>query len=328
MTMEQMVSALQKQLATLQEQLNEQEPHAPRKIDKKIQVIADPGSYEGEKAKFQEWWTKIQVWVKANWSAFDSDFELASAIWSRMKGPTAGRYAETRMSECLNSSIWPTWDLLKREIENLFQPATELDWAKNTISKFKQGSMRIEDYTTKWASLARQAHISDEHGIFLLEANTAPEIIKTLYTNGLRKSTTQETLAEIRRIGQAQEMYQLHHAGRTPFYPKRPAFTPSSGAKTYAGRGEPMDIGATSRGCYNCGENHMVRDCPKAKDKCQSCGYVNNRHKWGCKAPRKEVRSTEAIKSPTDSMEEEARQAYYFDLYETKMKAQGKVWSS
>src|SRR5271168_1715409 len=128
-TMEQMVSTLQTQLASLQEQLNEQE-HPVRKIDKRIQVIADPGSYEGEKAKFQEWWTKIQVWVKANWSAFDSDFELASAIWSRMKGPTAGRYAETRMAECLNSTIWPSWDILKREVENLFQPATELDWAK------------------------------------------------------------------------------------------------------------------------------------------------------------------------------------------------------
>lgn len=330
-SMEEVVASLQLQIQSLQSQLSKD---SKKKIDRKIQVIADPGTFEGEKAKFPEWWTKMKVWVKANWEAFDSDFELASAVWSRMKGPTAGRYAETRMSQAMLRDTWPQWDHLMAEIEGQFQPVTEKDWAKNAISKLKQGSMRVDDFTTKWASLARQADISEEHGVYLLESHTSPEITKILYTNGLRRATMKDTMDEIRKIGQAQEIFQLHHT-KPATYNYYKAQAPTSEAKTYGGRGEPMDIGAAPRGCFNCGGEHLIRNCPKPIVKCPECGWMNQKHKYACSKGKKgQIRSIDAEKGKgkekeqTTNMDFEAQKAFFFTMYENEQKAQGKAWSS
>ncbi|EGN93991.1 hypothetical protein SERLA73DRAFT_163339 [Serpula lacrymans var. lacrymans S7.3] len=50
-------------------------PSVEKKFNKKVKVIADPGTFEGDRAQFTEWWIKLQIWVKANWDAFADNFE-------------------------------------------------------------------------------------------------------------------------------------------------------------------------------------------------------------------------------------------------------------
>ncbi|KAF8833079.1 hypothetical protein BDN67DRAFT_873558, partial [Paxillus ammoniavirescens] len=71
----------------------------------------------------------IQIWISSNWDSLDTNKEIHSAIWSRMKGPITGRYAKTRMIKCLNNNNWISWDDMKVEIINMFQPQSEKDWA-------------------------------------------------------------------------------------------------------------------------------------------------------------------------------------------------------
>ncbi|KAF8834503.1 hypothetical protein BDN67DRAFT_914879, partial [Paxillus ammoniavirescens] len=128
------IKALKDALRTLARKINELEVNPPtsteRKFSKKFKVVANPGSFEGDRARFSEWWTKIQIWISSNWDGLDMNREVCCAVWSRMKGPIAGRYAETRMIECLNSNTWMSWDNLKIEIVNMFQPQSEKDWAR------------------------------------------------------------------------------------------------------------------------------------------------------------------------------------------------------
>ena len=32
----------------------------------KVEIFTDPGTYDGSKAKFKEWWTKMKAWLDCN----------------------------------------------------------------------------------------------------------------------------------------------------------------------------------------------------------------------------------------------------------------------
>ncbi|EGN95839.1 hypothetical protein SERLA73DRAFT_155112 [Serpula lacrymans var. lacrymans S7.3] len=168
------------QILVLTTQLTELQAHPPaatpsveKKFNKKVKVVADPGAFNGERAQFAEWWIKLQIWVKANWDAFADDFEVATAVLSRLKGPVAGQYAQVRMQECYTVGVWPVWNDLKVEIKKYFKPQAEHDWARQKIRSFKQGNMRTDDYVTRFLALSIQGGLGNEHAVELLERNNS-----------------------------------------------------------------------------------------------------------------------------------------------------------
>ncbi|KAF9225189.1 hypothetical protein BS17DRAFT_679784, partial [Gyrodon lividus] len=262
------VAALQDQLTAMaveMQKVKDKKGTKELKFNKKFELVADPSQYEGERAKFNEWWMKLQVWITSNWDGFKTNQEIACAVWTRMKGPIAGRYAETRMNDCLaKRQPWPKWKDLQAEVPEFFRPQTEVDWARATLQNMKQGSSWVDDYITKFLSLITLSGISDEHGIYLLELNSKPEIIKQMYVTGQRKTIIQEAALAIREIGRAQELYNIQFSstqGSTWFNNAKQS-SASSGSKTYGGHGEPMNVDAAQKGkCFNCGGPHMVHDC-------------------------------------------------------------------
>ncbi|KAF9221697.1 hypothetical protein BS17DRAFT_671106, partial [Gyrodon lividus] len=71
------------------------------------EVVVDPGQYKGDKAKFNEWWMKMQIWINANWDGMKINMEVCCAV-----------------------ETWPEWKDLKPEIKGFFRPQTEMDWAR------------------------------------------------------------------------------------------------------------------------------------------------------------------------------------------------------
>ncbi|KAF9225582.1 hypothetical protein BS17DRAFT_869508 [Gyrodon lividus] len=123
----------------------------------------------------------MQVWITSNWDGFETNQEIVCAIWTRMKGPIAGRYVETQMNDCLaKRQPWPKWQDLQVEIPEFFRPQAEVDWARATLQNMKQGNYWVDDYVAKFLSLVMLSGISDEHGIYLLERNSTPKIIKQI----------------------------------------------------------------------------------------------------------------------------------------------------
>ncbi|KAF9220557.1 hypothetical protein BS17DRAFT_714159, partial [Gyrodon lividus] len=107
------------------------------KFNKKFELVADPGQYEGDKAKFNEWWTKMQIWINANWDGMETNMEICCVVWSCMKGLIAGQYVETQMGNCLaKREEWPEWKDLKPEIKGFFRPQTEANFYCRFIKGF------------------------------------------------------------------------------------------------------------------------------------------------------------------------------------------------
>ena len=85
-------------------------------------VVADPGIYDGSPAKFHEWWSKIKIWMQVSMQGA-TDAEVAVAIYSRLTGLKAGRWAQVRLDHCMAvahalaaapaghnlPAAWPTW---------------------------------------------------------------------------------------------------------------------------------------------------------------------------------------------------------------------------
>ncbi|KAI6114296.1 hypothetical protein F5141DRAFT_1001934, partial [Pisolithus sp. B1] len=61
---------------------------------RRIEVMADPGSWDGNKAQFAEWWAKMRVWVMQNVNTLLTPQDKATAVWSQMKGLMAGCYVQ------------------------------------------------------------------------------------------------------------------------------------------------------------------------------------------------------------------------------------------
>ncbi|EGN97174.1 hypothetical protein SERLA73DRAFT_153667 [Serpula lacrymans var. lacrymans S7.3] len=191
--MNSLLHAMRAQIVTLTSQLAELQTNPPaatpsveKKFKKKVKIVADPGTFEGDRAQFAKWWIKLQIWVKANWDTFANDFKVATAVLSRLKGPVAGRYAQVRLQECYTAGVWPTWDDLKKEIEKYFKPQAERHWARQQIRSFKQGNIRTDDYVTRFLALSIQGGLGNEHALELLERNVNPCIAEQIYLQDVR----------------------------------------------------------------------------------------------------------------------------------------------
>ncbi|EGO25964.1 hypothetical protein SERLADRAFT_437695 [Serpula lacrymans var. lacrymans S7.9] len=189
-------------------------PSVEKKFNKKVEIVADPGASEGDRARFAEWWIKLQIWVKANWDVFANNFEVATA-------------------ECYTSGVWPTWDDLKIEIKKYFKSQAERDWARQQICTFKQGNMRTDDFVTRFLALSIQGGLGNEHAVELLERNVNPHIAEQLYIQDMRSKNLSQA-AEGRCPGLSNQNHNHSH-GFKPF-------------RLQPGQGAPMDIGVVQGG--------------------------------------------------------------------------------
>ena len=73
----------------------------------KIEIFTDPGTYDGSKAKFKDWWTKIKAWldcnpkqcayIDVNRDEIINSKNCAYAILSSLLGPKESHFAEVEL---------------------------------------------------------------------------------------------------------------------------------------------------------------------------------------------------------------------------------------
>ena len=140
-------------------------------------VVANPGTYNGSPAKFHKWWSKIKIWMQVLMQGA-TDAEVTVAIYSRLTGPKAGRWAQVRLDQCMAvahalavapaghnlPAAWPTWGDLTVEIEGFFLPGNNREWACAQLLRLRQGPcQRIDEFLAQFKALKVQSGCPDEY---------------------------------------------------------------------------------------------------------------------------------------------------------------------
>ena len=235
----------------------------------RVEVFADPEEYNGSKAKFEEWWSKIKAWLMVNSSTITpGSYEVVVAILSQLKESKTAVFAHIHLQqECAYD-----WLTLVDEVEGLFHSMNQQDWAKEQHKKYYQDTSPTNDFIIKWEAMYQQAGIDDLHAVDLLEKNVHGSIITQIFREG---KWNPAYLAEIHTIGMAQESLDFIRGWTNQW------------ALAQHSKCDPntMDIGATnSKACYNCGkEGHFTKNCPKPINTCPQCKWLGGNHKKGHK---------------------------------------------
>ncbi|KIM51188.1 hypothetical protein SCLCIDRAFT_33647, partial [Scleroderma citrinum Foug A] len=207
------------------------------------------------------------------------DAKVAAAVYSRLTGPKAGRWAQVRLDHCMAAAhalavapaghnlpaAWPTWGDLTAEIEGFFLPGNNREWAHAQLLRLRQGPrQRIDEFLAQFEALKVQSGCPDEYARDLLERAISWKILEQVYLQAVTRDTYLNLCDLVRDMGRAQELFIINSQGSPCYFQGPYTSSPSS----TSGSGVPMDIGATNthpqprgRGlqCYNCqGFGHIT----------------------------------------------------------------------
>ena len=188
----------------------------------KVEIFQDPGSYDGSASKFKEWWTKINAWLECHLKQFqEKDMQGHDVptlkprmymVLSRLKGSKGAHYAKMELKKLANGKLLHQyWELFAMEIEGVFHPQLQQDWARNALKKLKQtDNMSTVTFIAEFMKLKYYAKTDDSAAIGYLEDNVHPRICYQLFSMGRCSSDYNAMLITIREIGANLEAYRMY----------------------------------------------------------------------------------------------------------------------
>ena len=310
-------------------------------------LLADPGPFDGSMSKFKEWWAKIKAWQAENHLAMPANTDKpVRAVLSRLEGPKAGSFARTRL-EILNTGTAYTWTQLCHELEELFRPANQKDWARKKLRELKQGRMPINEWIIKFQTYSQSAQLNSGQLIDILKQNIDPSIIRKIIEEDTRPTDLAVYLTKIRNIGQRRQLTRfLGIAGSSSH--KDPNAMDISALDAAEYEGSEAEIHAFTKGkesaknpsrnkkelsCFNCRKpGHMAKDCRSPSTKCSECRWTRGDHKLRCSKASK-IRTT--TEEPATSWDQGSRaiqgmsfdeaKAFFYDMHDVEDKGKAKA---
>ena len=169
-------------------------------------LLANPGQFDGSMAKFEEWWDKVKAWQAENHLAMPTNTDKpVHAILSRLEGPKAGSFARTCL-EILNSGTTYTWARMCSELEELFRPANQKDWAQKKLRELKQGRMMINEWIIKFQTYSQSTQLDQGQLVDIIEQNIDPSILWKIIEEDTHPTDPADYLAKVRTIGQKRQL--------------------------------------------------------------------------------------------------------------------------
>ena len=172
-------------------------------------LLADPGPFDGSMSKFEEWWAKTKAWQAENHLGMPANTDKpVRAVLSRLEGPKAGGFARMRL-EILNTRTAYTWTQLCCELEELFQPANQKNWAQKKLRDLKQGRMPIDEWIIKLQTYSQFTQLNPGQLIDIIEQNINPSIIWKIIEEDTRPTDLANYLTKVWNIGQKRQLTQF-----------------------------------------------------------------------------------------------------------------------
>ena len=133
-------------------------------------------------------------------------------VLSRLKGSKGVHYAEMELKKLADGkSLHRYWELFTTEIEGVFRPQLQQDWACNALKKLKQtDNMSTVTFIVEFMKLKYYAKTDDSAAIGYLEDNVHPHIRYQLFSTGRRSSDYNATLTAIKEISANLEAYHMY----------------------------------------------------------------------------------------------------------------------
>ena len=176
----------------------------------KVEIFQDPRSYDGLASKFEEWWMKINAWLECHPKQFAEKDHNGNEIptlkprmytvLSWLKGTKGAHYVEMELKKLVDrKSLHRYWELFATEIEGLFCPLLQQDWARQALKKLCQtDNMSTVAFIAEFMKLKYYAKTDDHEVIGLLEDNVHPRICYQLFSTGRQSTDYDATLIAIK----------------------------------------------------------------------------------------------------------------------------------
>ena len=188
----------------------------------KVEIFQDPGSYDSSASKFKEWWTKLNAWLDCHLKQFSEKDPQGHkvpalksrmyAVLSRLKGSKGAHYVKMELKKLADGkSPHQYWELFATEIEGVFRPQLQQDWAHNVLKKLKQtNNMSTVAFIVEFMKLKYYAKTDDGTAIGYLEDNVHPRIRYQLFSTGRHSQNYDTMLMAIKEIGSNLEVYRMY----------------------------------------------------------------------------------------------------------------------
>ena len=141
-------------------------------------MVLDPGWFNGDRTKFEDWWRGICLFLKSN-RVVVAD-ERITVVLAQLRRNVAGIYAQKKINELEDTDDIQSWEEFVKEIKTVFSDKSKAADAEWKIETFKQSKKHIVDFMIKFEVLAIKADTDDLHTIFLLKKSVQADIIKTI----------------------------------------------------------------------------------------------------------------------------------------------------
>ena len=168
-------------------------------------MVLDPGWFDGDWSKFEDWWRGIRLFLKSN--RVNGTDDRITAILARLRGGVAGIYAQKKLDELDEDNDTQDWDEFVKELKTMFSDKSKAADAEWKIETFKEEKRNTVDFIIEFEALAMKADTDELHTIFLLKKNIRHDIIKTIlgYPPIAMPKTLKEWKVAITSVGQGYE---------------------------------------------------------------------------------------------------------------------------
>ena len=222
------------------------------------------------------------------------------AVLSWLKGSKGVHYAKMELKKLADGKLLhQCWELFATEIEGVFCPQLQQDWARNMLKKLKQtDNMSTVAFIAEFMKLKYYTKTDDGAAIGYLEDNVHPRIRYQLFSTGQHSSDYNATLIAIKDIGANLEAYCMYARAGQEAGPSK-TINQVDSVEIGLGPGAEEDIGALlwdekkkgkgkgnilwNNKCFNCRtKGHGIKDCQKPKNQCSECKFHGDSHRTNC----------------------------------------------